>query len=150
MSRFKPISEKEAIEKTSMYLPAGVYSFTVLSAEETERRKTGALMFALKLKLFDCDSDKTVTCMDWLCTDVMEHKLRHFCYSVGLSEGYEAGQVEAAEMVGRSGHVNVGVEETDAYGIRNKVIDYEKLTHKVAVDQVAMNAAKAEPDDVPF
>lgn len=143
MAKFQPASEEEAANVFSK----GLYAFEVMEAEETERSKTGAPMFKVKLNVFHNKNDSTQHVYDYLGTDFMEFKLRHFCYSVGLGDGYESGEVHDTQMVGRSGKVTLKVE-TDDYGTKNVVVDYDVAASATKRSQDAKRSEKVKPQGV--
>lgn len=151
--RFTPMSEQQCQEVN--VLPAGVYDFEVVEAEDTTSKK-GNAMITLSLRVFNPNGG-SVMVRDWLvATDGMMYKVRHFCYAVGLDAAYEAGTLQAALCVGRSGKASIKVRDrTDDYPASNTVSDYE-----VADTQPAGQASAPSPtngahcaiteDDIPF
>ena len=158
MSRFKPITEAEAKSNMRTVLPKGTYYFKVLEAEETARKATGALMFKLKIEAW-ADGPRAHV-YDYVCTDVMEHKLRHLCYGIGIGAEYEQGEVYAADIYGRTGQVDLKVEDDPDYGRRNVVVDYVTSGTDPAIasgheERVPLPTpeearAQADPDSIPF
>ena len=117
--RFDPVTEEEAAN----LLAPGVYDFEVITAEEKERSAPGALMFKVKLDVFSGDgSSKHV--YDYLGTDFLKHKLRHFCFATGLAKEYESGEVYDTDMRERSGKVKIGIDDDPGYGKKNVAQDY--------------------------
>lgn len=118
MAQFKPLTEVEAANLA----PAGEYTARVIEAEETERRATGAPMFKVKLDVFG--EGRSWHVYDYIGTDFMEYKLRHFCYSCDLGTAYESGSVEAQQMYGQEVEVKIGIDDDADYGPKNVVRGY--------------------------
>lgn len=158
MSRFQPITEAEAKSNMRTVLPKGTYHFRVIEAEETARKATGALMFKLKIEAW-ADGPKAHV-YDYVCTDVMQHKLRHLCYGIGEGEAYEAGEVYAADLFERTGQVELKIEDDENFGRRNVVVDYVTSSadpevasgheERVPLPTPAEAKEQAETDSIPF
>lgn len=115
--RFKPKTEDEVRN----LLPDGDYNFECIEAIETTSSK-GNEMVVLRLNVFH--GNRTLEIRDYI-VEKMAHKLRHFCYSVGLEQEYEAGEVQAVECEGRRGVARIRQEEGDSqYPPKNIVKDY--------------------------
>ena len=157
MGRFQPITEKQAMEAGRTVLDAGVYHFKVIEASEQARKATGALMFRVALECWG-DGTEKARVYDYICTDVMEHKLRHFAYAIGEGENYEAGELYAADLLDRTGQVSLRIEDDEQYGRRNIVQDYEttpldpqaKHEERVALPTPEEAKQQAETDSIPF
>lgn len=113
--------KSEAALREEMLLPAGDYDFEVLDAVDKLSQK-GNEMIAVKLAVFRPNGSRQYV-NDWLM-EKMAFKLRHFCYSVGLGEKYEAGDLDAESCKGRTGRVTLKIEEQEGFGSRNAVKDY--------------------------
>ena len=159
MSRFQPITEAEAKSNMRTVLPRGTYHFRVIEAEETARKATGKLMFKLTIEAWANDTEKTRV-WDYVCTDVMQQKLRHLCCGVGLKEQYMQGDIYAADLLHKSGQVELKIEDDEDFGRRNVVVDYVtssadpevKSGHEERVPLPTPAEAKeqAETDSIPF
>ncbi|HKZ81271.1 MAG TPA: hypothetical protein VJ124_23580 [Pyrinomonadaceae bacterium] len=118
---FKPKTEKELSE--ARMLPSGTWPFEVIEASDT-KSKRGHEMIKIKLNIFAGDRQGHV--FDYLSAAFMEHRLRHYCYSVGLGAAYEAGTLTARQCLGRQGYAKIGFEDgKDGYSDKNVVEDYE-------------------------
>lgn len=128
-------------------LPPGSYPFDVMSADDTTS-KSGNEMIALKLQVHG--EDHSVYVNDWLLEKV-RNRLVHFCETTGLDHKYVAGELVAADCVGKSGTVIIDIEEQPGFKPKNKVRDYEGKTEAQVIPRKAA-AAAATPDDdtVPF
>jgi hypothetical protein len=134
--------------------PPGDYDFSIVKAEE-KKSKAGNDMLELTLMVYDKDGT-TFTQMDWIVA-AMEWKLRHFAYTIGMSNEYEAGQLDAASLQGRSGKVTLAVEKgrDDGKGglfpDKNNVKDYCDPT-KAKRDEnkaITVKPSKADPVSPP-
>lgn len=122
--RFNPKSESEVQDDRYKAFEPGTYKFECERAEEKTSRN-GNDMIEVRLKLFSNDGRKTNTCFDYLMpVGAMAYKFRHFCYSVGLGEQYERGEVNQFDCVDRMGQVQVAKGEDNKGRERNEVIDY--------------------------
>ena len=167
MFQFKPVSEEEAAAESDFeLLPAGVYPFTVIDADERQS-KAGNDMIALKLDVFGPKHSRHV--YDYLL-EKMAFKLRHFASSCGVMDAYEKGTIDVDALVGLDGYVKLAIEERDGYEPRNVVRDYvvketpgakldakeprkeRKYAEDVTARGQAQRAAKGKTaaDDVPF
>jgi hypothetical protein len=138
---FDPKTEKEVSEAACA--PAGEYDFDVLNAEDT-LSKSGNPMIKITIGLYIDGSVKNRV-FDYLLP-AMEAKLRHFCDTVGLLKQYEAGTLEAADCVGRSGRVKIGIEPAGQYPAKNVVKDYVCRPAK----PLAQTDVKQDEGDIPF
>jgi hypothetical protein len=119
--RFEAKSENEL--RRENLIPAGEYGFEVLTAEDKQSAK-GNDMIALKLIVYMSDGSQRHV-YDWIL-EAFAFKLRHFCEATGLIEDYNAGRLCAADCVGRSGKVKIGINEDKSgdYPPSNRVLDY--------------------------
>jgi hypothetical protein len=119
--RFEAKSENEL--RRENLIPAGEYPFEVLTAEDKKSAK-GNDMIALKLIVYMWDGSQRHV-YDWIL-EAFAFKLRHFCEVTGLIENYNSGRLCAADCVGRSGKVKIGINEDKSgdYPPNNKVLDY--------------------------
>jgi hypothetical protein len=119
--RFEAKSENEL--RRENLIPAGEYGFEVLTAEDKVSAK-GNDMIALKLIVYLSDGSQRHV-YDWIL-EAFAFKLRHFCEATGLIEDYNAGRLCAADCVGRSGKVKIGINEDKSgdYPPSNRVLDY--------------------------
>lgn len=119
--QFTPKTENQLIAEGLM--PAGEYDFRVITATDGTSKNSGKPMITLELEVFDADG-RGRKCRDYLM-ESMGFKLRHFAFATGLGGNYEAGKLEAADMVERTGKLELKVEpEKNGYPARNGVKDY--------------------------
>lgn len=154
--RFTPKSNEE-IEKAQAargpFRP-GVYDFEVIDAVE-KTSQGGNDMIEIDIKVYGDGGDfKKVR--DWLLEKI-EYRLRHFAETVGLVSEYEAGELHAFDMIGKSGKVKLGIEKgTGSYPDRNKVTDYApdengvKAQKPAAQRQMATASSDGYDDTIPF
>lgn len=111
--KFQPKSEKEIAE--AGLWPNGEYDFEVLEAEEAAD-KNGNDMFKLRVKIFKEDGGSQNT-FDYVSGAWMEFKLRHLAEACGVLDDYEKGEIEAYQLVGKTGRckVNVSKDKTGQY-----------------------------------
>lgn len=125
--RIQPKSQ-EQIDLEGLIEP-GVYDFELIKAEDKVSKK-GNEMIKATLKVFHGDTSSLVD--DYLM-EAMMGKLLHFCNEVGLSDLYQAGELHAADCVGKCGKVKIVVEpektieqdgESKTFAAKNSVKDY--------------------------
>lgn len=141
--KFEPKTAQEIDE--SGLLPAGVYDFEVMEAEDTTS-KAGNDMAALVLRV-ENDDGRGFKILDWLvATDGGAYKVRHFAESVGLLAEYEKGDMPAGVMIGKIGRAKIAVKPAEGqYRSKNVVADY------VSGGAVAPAASRGMADDeIPF
>jgi hypothetical protein len=133
--------QKEAFEARGI-LPDGIYDFEVSTAEETVS-KAGNAMLKIKLLIWDMNGHARVI-YDYLLID-MQYKIFNFCAAIKNSEAYDAGEVVAENLVGKSGKARIVTQKDKSgqYGDRNVVKEY------VLPGAVSMSAQerKSSPDD---
>lgn len=119
--RFTPKTEKE-LNEANLW-EKGIYAFEILEAEETTS-KTGKDMIKMKVKIYN--GDKSQILFDYLLPDTMEYKLRHLCDACNLITEYETGNLEAYNLVGKTGKAKIGisVDKTGQYADRNSINDF--------------------------
>jgi hypothetical protein len=153
--QFTPKTEKQLAEES--LLPAGVYDFEVLKAEDAVSKSSGKDMIKLSLRIFHGASERRVT--DYLM-ESMAFKLRHFCQTCGLMDKYDAGTFSAADCEGRAGKVKLKQEIQEGYQPKNSVADYvvAKPTDEVhqptpaprSTTPTSGGGASGASDDPPF
>lgn len=119
--QFAPKTEDEV--KRGNLLRPGECDFTVRDATDEVSDK-GNEMIKLMLEVWDQDGEKAVV-FDYLL-EAMAHKLRHFCYAVGLGHIYEAGELTADHCIGKGGRLLIRNEQDKLkkYPPKNGVADY--------------------------
>jgi len=144
---FKPKTEQEVAE--GALAPAAEYDFDILDAEDTISKKSGNPMIKVNIGLY-IDGVVKNRVFDYLLPS-MEAKLRHFCDTTGLLSRYEAGTLEAADCIGRSGRVKIAIESsTDKYPAKNVVKDYVCRAAKPLSSPGSSNASPVDDGDIPF
>ena len=117
---FKPKTEKEL--EQSRLLPDCDAPFEVIEASDATS-KGGNPMIKLKLNVFG--KDRQVHIFDYISDAFMEHKLRHFCFCVGLGAVYESGTLTARQCLGRQGYAHIVLEDgKDGFRDKNVIFDY--------------------------
>lgn len=145
--RLTPKTEKEIAE--AGLLPPGEYDFEVIGAEE-QVSKAGNDMVKLSLHVFDANG---APCWvpDYLL-DAMPGKLRHAAQAFGLMPDYEQGQMQASDMIGKTGRVKITIQKdkTGQFPDRNSVADY--IVPKDGAATSVRNPAPAGniDDEIPF
>lgn len=143
---FNPKTEQEVAE--AALAPAGEYDFDILSAEDTIS-KSGNPMIKVNIGLY-IDGAVKNRVFDYLLP-AMEAKLRHFCDTVGLLSQYEAGTLEAADCIGRSGRVKIVIEPAiGSYSAKNSVKDYICRAAKPLTASSEPKAPPVDDGDIPF
>jgi len=156
--KFDPKSEEEV----SGLLEPGTYDAEVLEAEEQVREKTGNPMIKLKVNVMF--NGQNIHLYDYLLTDAMEFKLRHFAIAAGLFTKYQNGEIEDFDCQGRNVQVKIGVQKSDEYGKQNRILDYvqpyseakkpepaRETTQLMGVSNSQRKTAKDVDDDsIPF
>lgn len=132
--RFSPKSEAEL--SAGGLWPAGDYSFEVAAAEDTVSKASGADMVKLTLHIFDNTGSKK-TVWDYLVgSEASQFKVRGFAVATGLLAQYEAGELEAIDMEGRTGRCKIvqQIDRTGAFPDKNSVANYLKPDEASAVE----------------
>ena len=118
--RFTPKSQEE-IDAENL-LPKGEYDFEIIKAED-KVSKSGNEMIEINMKVFKPDGGFQFV-RDYLM-EKMAFKLRHFCESIGQLEEYNAGQLQASNLVGACGVVKIDIEPaSNGYAAKNTAKDY--------------------------
>lgn len=165
--KFAPKTEQEL--QQMRLLPAGTYAFDVLNATDA-LSKAGNEMIKLELLVYTPDgSTRKVT--DYLM-EKLAYKLAGFAKHTGLSAKYTSGHIAAEDCLGKSGWVQLTVEEGkpkpdkpgEKFSDRNSVKGYcDKPGSRVAnltaprankpaekaADAAAASASNLD-EDVPF
>lgn len=143
---FEPKTEQQVQE--SALAPEGEYDFDILNAEDTIS-KTGNPMIKVNIGLYINGTVKNRV-FDYLLP-AMEAKLRHFCDTVGLLSQYEAGTLEAADCIGRSGKVKIVIDPAKGtYSAKNAVKDYVCRAAKPLANQNPQSPDPVDEGEIPF
>jgi hypothetical protein len=133
--------------------PAGKYPFEVIKSED-KVSKSGNEMLALQLKVYG-EGERVTTVFEYLMAS-NQQRLNQFCTFTGLQAKYEAGELEAADCVGRDGWVCIKVQPAkDGYDPKNVVNYYcpkpEGTVAGAPAARIVVNAAAlASDDEIPF
>ena len=143
---FDPKTEKEVSE--AALAPEGEYDFDVLNAEDTVSKNLNP-MIKVNIGLY-IDGKVKNRVFDYLLP-AMEAKLRHFCDTVGLLSQYEAGTLEAADCIGRSGRVRIVIDPAKGtYSAKNAVKDYVCRAAKPLGNTSQTAPDPVDDGDIPF
>lgn len=159
--RFTPKTQEELDFEN--LLPKGEYDFEVVKAEDAVSKTSGKEMIKVNLKVFHGEGFQFVT--DYLM-EAMAYKLHHFFETVGMIDAYNAGSVQAADLVGTCGKARIDIEPertvekngvSTTFAAKNTVKDYVSKAAKKAEKDAAKPdfIKKAEDDlegkeDIPF
>src|SRR6185503_9161243 len=105
--KFTPTTEEQQERRTFEPFPAGEYDFTVEAAEEQTSRNNNE-MVKLTLHVYNTEGHKRVV-FDYML-DSAAWKIKQFAASAGLLEKYDSGEIEAYEMVGKTGRLKLKIE----------------------------------------
>lgn len=118
--------ERAEIERKEKFLwqPCQA-SFEILESDE-QNDKNGDGMFKLKVKVYHPDGERSQNLFDYVSGTWMEHKLRHLAEAAGLLSEYESGEIEAYQLVGKTGLCSIKIQKdkTGDYGDKNVISDY--------------------------
>lgn len=145
--RVDPKTEQE-VEEAGL-LPAGEYDFEIVDAEDTTSKK-GNDMLVVTLSIADTDGrDHKV--IDYL-VDAVAYKVRHFASAVGVLKEYEAGNIPAHLLRGRTGKCKLRLEPAKGeFRAKNSVNDYVKDgSGNGAAPPPKQFVPKELDDDIPF
>lgn len=117
--KFTPKTEEQV--KSGRMLTPGECDFEVRDAKD-EISKKGNAMIHLVLDVWDSEGEQAIV-HDYLI-EAMPHKVRHFCYGVGLGHAYESGDLSAGICIGKGGRCKLTIKEDQQYGPKNNIADY--------------------------
>lgn len=151
MPKFTPIDKKEL--QALGLLQRGQYPFTVKAASDATSKKSNTPMIALEMLVYGDDNPSLIR--DYLVfsdNKFCQKKISEFCGSVGLD--YTTGEVNTADCEGRSGLVEIKIEQDDEkkYPPKNVVAWYEAkdgATNIVATSKPEPDLTESE-DSIPF
>jgi hypothetical protein len=143
--KFTPKTQKEIDESNLM--PAGIYDFEVVSAENAISKK-GNEMITLKLHVFDSEGAARII-FDYL-QEALEYKLRHAADACGLIESYETGYLDAPDFIGKCGKVKIKIDKSKEpqYSDKNVVQDY--IVEKAKEETATVTGHILEGDEIKF
>lgn len=118
---FKPKTEDEL--QRDMLWPDGEYDFDVQDAVD-KVSKAGNEMIQVTLRCYDANGSERLVA-DYLM-EQMAFKLRNFCAHTGLIGKYEAGTLEAADCIAKSGRVQLRQRFQEGFPAKMEVKNYVK------------------------
>ncbi len=137
-------------EELSNLLEEGEGQFEVIKAIKKES-KSGNPMISLVLKCWDAKGNQGNIFEYLILNDNVfsMRKIKHFCYSVGLEQKYESGELNAYECENKSGNLIIGIQKdkTGKYPDKNSVYDFLK---KKEIDIKKVDQNKDLNDDIPW
>ena len=156
--RFEPKSDKELYG----LLDDGEYDFEIIEAKDDVSKTSGNEMLVVTAKVFGPDKDHTIK--DYITNN---GKLKKLCDTLGMMDAYNAGDLPAIDLVGACGKCKVGIEKSEQYGDKNRIVSYvpagkastaPPVTTADKVPPPAKKPAKAQQtvppappdDDIPF
>lgn len=139
-------AEKERKERW-VWPTLNTYDFEISGALEKEG-DFGAYLH-LEIKVFHPNGEWNQTITDFIGTT--SPKLKALCYSVGLGERYEAGQVDDYDFNNKSGKCKLSVkkDKNGQYPDKNKISDYIRSA-SVAPEKAVVNEKPPFDDEIPF
>lgn len=139
--------------KASNLLPAGKYPFEISGAIDAVSKTSGLPMIKLTVRAFD-DENKIHLMTDYLTSsEAAAFKVKNVCKACGLLEQYESGDVQPDMFIGKTGYLNLIVEEHKDYGPQNKIKNYIVSEEPFKVNKEANKGKVAEileEDSIPF
>lgn len=148
--QFKPQTEEEI--KIAGLIPAKtILPAEVIAAEDSVSKK-GNDMIVAELRLFLADGkSRTITAY---LMEAMPAQLFHFCTYFGLAAEYGNGTLKAANCVGKTGYVEVGIKEdkTGTYPPQNNIRDFVRPPALApgSAPHPALSGEKMEGDPDPY
>lgn len=140
--RVEPKTEAQVSEAGNW--PRGTYDFEVADAAE-KTSKNGNDMVELVVSVVDKEG-KSKKVYDYLVsTDGAAYKVRHFAGATGMIKDYEAGLLNARDMIGKTGRCEIIIKKAqDGYPAKNQISDY------ICEDSDAKPKAGEIDDEIPF
>lgn len=145
-----PVKTEDEVMREGL-LPKGDYQFCVKSCK-TRNSKAGNPMLEVILIVYDAEGHEHFV-YDYLSSDFMPFKLRHFFVNLGMEDAYNKGAIDPESCVGKSGIVKLFVKEDKSgqYAPKNAVQDYLKPETAQSVFNVTSKGIDQEMnDDIPF
>jgi hypothetical protein len=135
-------------EQLNPLFPKGEYQYIIKECSERESKKF-VPMFEVILRINDKTGKSKIITDYILFDDAFDWKLRHICYSCGLHEKYETGNIEAHEFEGKQGIAKVGiqVDKQGQYKDKNCILDYIEDT---TIKTEPQKSDKDFDDTIPF
>lgn len=151
--KFEPKTEAQV----SGLFEEGIYKYEVSECED-KVSGTGKNMLYMNIKIFS-DDGRAKFVKDYL---INNYKLRHFCYSNGLDEQYEKGEITPQMTLKRKGYAEVIIQKDPEkkWPDKNKISDYIVKDEQTIANPINnLASARSESlasissdlnDDVPF
>lgn len=147
--RFDPKTDEE-LSSGSVW-PDGTYDFEVSNAEETTS-KAGNDMVKLTIFIFNAAGARW-TIFDYLVgSPKAVFKVKQFAEAVGLRDAYDRGELDAVDMIGKTGQCKVVTIKSDGFADKNGIGSYLKARGSVSrpAAQRQKVAAGDLDDEIPF
>lgn len=126
--KFEPKTDQELakIEEENL-MPAGVYDFEVVGAEDAFSTK-GNEMSKVTLQIEDGEGRQRRVIDYLVSTDAMAYKIKQFAEGVGMLAQYQKGEFSTDDMRGRTGRCKIVVAPAKGeYRAKNTVAGYLKI-----------------------
>ena len=147
--KFDPNAATESTGGFAVW-PPGEYDFEVSEAEDTTS-KAGNDMIKLKLFVYDREGNRLVV-FDYLVSSAA-WKIKAFAEAAGMLSDFDAGELDAALMIGRTGRARIGLEKQEGFDERNKVLAYVKkpaASTAPVLRRASVPAGAGLDDEIPF
>lgn len=144
--KFTPKTEAELAEEG--LFPAGTYDFDILEAEDTYSKASGKDMIKLKLKVYG-PNGRTQQVWDYIGEWAL-YKVSNLCKAIGLKDEYDAGELKAADMEGRSAKVKLAVEPAGEWPAKNTAKDYLPAVSPASEPAPRAKVTANIDDEIPF
>lgn len=152
--QYTPKTRQQADE--ARLLAKGDGNFEIVSAEESWNNKCKCNMLTLNLKAWDVNGKQGML-KDWiLLNEDWDWKLRHLADSVGLTDKYESGTLQAEDFEGRAGNLYITIkhDKKGEYGPQNSVREYVTIKDVTREPKASKSSVTQETndldDDIPF
>ena len=142
--KFDPSIEDSSPQASSAPWPPGVYDFEVREAEEATSA-AGNEMIKITAWVYNQSGGRRLV-FDYLVSTAA-WKIKQFAASCGLSAQFEAGALEAEDLVGRTGQCTLFIDKREGYEPQNKVKGYLPAASN-AKPAAPSPRAKAPADDL--
>jgi len=151
--RFEPMTDNAADTQANAFRlwKRGLYDFEVVEAED-RTSKAGNDMVELQVRIYNQEGRSRVIFDYLVATEATGYKIRHFASATGMLAQYEKGELDAKQMLGKTGRCQLGIQK-DKQGLypdKNIINDY---VPKVAGGESGVSSAPAADemdDEIPF
>lgn len=150
--RFKPMTEAAADTQASAFRlwPRGIYDFEVSEAKD-RISASGNAMIELNLTVYNKEGH-TRKVYDYLIdSEKTGYKVRHFASSVGMTKEYEAGELDAEALIGKSGKLQLYIKKDKEkhFPDKNSVSDYVPVVPGAPLIE-SRAPEDMQDDEIPF